>query len=159
MNTDNTIVMGVIGQDCHSVGNKVLHFAFKEKGFVVHNLGVQCSQEDLIKAAKEVNADAIVVSSLYGHAELDCRGFSTNCIKNGLNNVLLYIGGNLSIGKSEWEVIERKFLKMGFNRVFSASDDLEWAIDSIYNDISLRKFKHPVSVTENKDASQKRKVN
>lgn len=154
-----TIVMGVIGQDCHSVGNKILHFAFKEKGFTVHNLGVQCSQEDFINTAKAVKADAIVVSSLYGHAELDCRGFSRNCIKNGLNSVLLYIGGNLSIGKSGWENIERKFLKMGFNRVFSPSDDLKWAIDSIYNDISLRKVNDLTLDMGNKDASQKRKVN
>lgn len=159
MKNAHTIVMGVIGEDCHSVGNKVLHFAFQEKGFTVHNLGVQCSQEEFIEAAKEVNADAIIVSSLYGHAELDCRGFATNCTKSGLAQVLLYIGGNLAIGKNEWAVVEKKFLKMGFHRAFHPSADLDQALEWIRADISLQKGTHSIPGTEKEDATKKRKIN
>ena len=68
------LVIGVIGADVHAVGNKILYHAFTEAGFEVINLGVMVAQEEYIAAATESNAAAIVVSSLYGQGELDCRG-------------------------------------------------------------------------------------
>ena len=68
------LIIGVIGADVHAVGNKILYHAFTEAGFDVVNLGVMVSQEEYIEAAIEADADAIVVSSLYGQGELDCRG-------------------------------------------------------------------------------------
>ena len=62
-----TLVMGVIGADVHAIGIKILSHAFTEAGFNVINLGVMVSQEEFIEAAIETAADAIVVSSLYGH--------------------------------------------------------------------------------------------
>ena len=61
-----TLVLGVIGADVHAVGNKILDHAFTEAGYKVVNLGVMVSQDEFIKAAIETNADAIMVSSLYG---------------------------------------------------------------------------------------------
>jgi hypothetical protein len=54
--TKNTIVLGVIGADCHSVGNKILEKFFTDKGFKVVNLGVMVSQDEFIDAAIETNA-------------------------------------------------------------------------------------------------------
>jgi len=79
-----TLVMGVIGADVHAVGNKILYHAFTGAGFNCVNLGVMVSQEEYINAAIEANADAIVVSSLYGHGELDCRGMREKCNEAGL---------------------------------------------------------------------------
>ena len=62
-----TIVIGVIGSDCHAVGNKILNHVFTKEGFNVINIGVLSPQEDFINAAIETKADAILVSSLYGH--------------------------------------------------------------------------------------------
>lgn len=76
-----TLVIGVIGADVHAVGIQILNYAFTEAGFNVINLGVMVSQEEYIEAAIESNADAIVVSSLYGHGELDCRGLRENATK------------------------------------------------------------------------------
>ena len=78
------LVIGVIGADVHAVGNKILYHAFTEAGFDVVNLGVMVSQEEYIAAAIESNADAIVVSSLYGQGELDCRGMREKCDEAGL---------------------------------------------------------------------------
>ena len=64
------LIIGVIGADVHAVGNKILYHAFTEAGFDVVNLGVMVSQEEYIEAAIEADADAIVVSSLYGQGEL-----------------------------------------------------------------------------------------
>ena len=79
-----TLVIGVIGADVHAVGNKILYHAFTDAGFNVVNLGVMVSQEEFINAAIETNADAIVISSLYGQGELDCRGMREKCDEAGL---------------------------------------------------------------------------
>ena len=95
-----TIVIGVIGADVHAVGNQILYYAFSEAGFNVVNLGVMVSQEEYIEAAIESNAEAIVVSSLYGHGELDCQGLREKCDEAGLEGILLYVGGNIVVGNS-----------------------------------------------------------
>ena len=41
----STLVIGVIGADCHAVGNKVLDRVFTAHDFHVINLGVMVSQD------------------------------------------------------------------------------------------------------------------
>jgi methylaspartate mutase sigma subunit len=113
-----TLVIGVIGADVHAVGNQILYHAFTDAGFNVVNLGVMVSQEEFINAAIETNADAIVVSSLYGQGELDCRGLREKCDEAGLEHILLYVGGNIVIGKQPFEEVEQRFKAMGFDRSF-----------------------------------------
>ena len=112
------LVIGVIGADVHAVGIRILDFAFREAGFDVTNLGVMVSQEEYIAAAVETAADAIVISSLYGHGELDCRGLREKCDEAGLGDILLYCGGNIVVGKQDFKDVEARFHAMGFNRVF-----------------------------------------
>jgi methylaspartate mutase sigma subunit len=135
----STIILGVIGSDCHSVGNRILEAFLTEKGFHVVNLGVMVSQDDFINAAIETGAAAILVSSLYGQGELDCVGLRERLIERGLENIILYIGGNLVIGKMPREVIVKKFTDLGFDRVFLAGDDLETAVAFLFADIEQRK--------------------
>ena len=73
------------------------------------NLGVMVSQEEFISAAIETGADAIMVSSLYGQGELDCRGLREKCDEAGLKGILLYVGGNIVIGKHEFSEVEKRF--------------------------------------------------
>ena len=139
---DTTIVLGVIGSDCHSVGNRILEAFFTGKGFHVVNLGVMVSQEEFINAAIETDAAAILVSSLYGHGELDCVGFRDRCTERGLEHILLYIGGNLVVGKLLREVVVQKFTALGFDRVFLAGDDLDTAAAMLKGDIAERLGRH-----------------
>lgn len=132
-----TLVMGVIGADVHAVGNKILEFAFDQAGFKVVNLGVMVSQEEFIKAAIETAADAVIVSSLYGHGELDCRGLREKCDEAGLQNVPLYVGGNLVVGKTPFEEVEEKFIKMGFKRVYAPGTVPEITIEDLKNDLGV----------------------
>jgi methylaspartate mutase sigma subunit len=131
----DAVVLGVIGADCHSVGNKILDAFFTEKGFRVVNLGVMVGQDEFIDAAIETGARAILISSLYGHGEIDCAGFRERCIERGLEDVLLYVGGNLVVGKTPREVVTAKFKAMGFDRVFMPSDDLEEAAQLLAADL------------------------
>ena len=130
------IVLGVSGADCHAVGNQILERFFLERGFVVTNLGVMVSQYEFIDAAVEMEADAILVSSLYGHAEIDCSGLRERCVERGLDPILLYIGGNLLVGKHEDDEVVHVFREMGFDRVFPAhTADLHVAANQLRDDI------------------------
>jgi methylaspartate mutase sigma subunit len=129
------IVIGVIGSDCHAVGNKIIENVFREQGFAVTNLGVMVSQEEFIGAAIETGAKAILVSSLYGQGELDCEGLRAKLIEKGLGKIILYVGGNLVIGKCEFSEIEAKFKAMGFDRVFPPTANLIDAARQLRADI------------------------
>lgn len=132
-----TLIIGVIGADVHAVGNQILYHAFTEAGFNVVNLGVMVSQEEFINAAIETNADAIVVSSLYGQGELDCRGLREKCDEAGLEGILLYVGGNIVIGKHEFSEVEKRFKDMGFDRAFPPGTDPQTTIDCLKEDFHL----------------------
>lgn len=133
------IVLGVIGADCHSVGNKILDAYFTEAGFHVVNLGVMVSQDEFLDAAVETAADAILVSSLYGHGLIDCEGLRQKADERGLDRILLYVGGNLVVGKTPFEEVERKFRAMGFDRVFSPQVDLAAVVVLLRQDVESRK--------------------
>ena len=134
----HTLVTGVIGADTHIVGNRILSMALEEAGYKVVSLGALTPPADFIKAAIETAADAILVSSLYGQGELDCRGFRDRCIEAGLEDILLYVGGNLVVGKQPWEEVERRFLDMGFDRAFPPGTRVEAALAALAEDFARR---------------------
>lgn len=137
MNTP-TVILGVIGSDCHAVGNKIIENALEREGIKVINLGVMVSQDEFIDAAIETGARAILVSSIYGHGEIDCDGLRSRCIERGLDRILLYVGGNLVIGKREFAEVETLFKGMGYDRVFAPSVDLAAVAQLLKQDIAAR---------------------
>jgi len=129
------IVTGVIGSDTHIVGNRIISMALEKAGYKVISLGALTPASDFIKAAIETKADAILVSSLYGQGELDCRGFRDLCIEAGVGDILLYVGGNLVVGKRTWDEVERIFLDMGFNRAAAPGTRLETILEWLEKDL------------------------
>ena len=132
-----TLVLGVIGADVHAVGNKILEIALTEAGFNVVNLGVLVSQKEFVEAALETNADAILVSSLYGHAEIDARGLREALIEAGIGDILMYIGGYLVVGNQDWSEMEAKFKQLGFDRVYPPSTLPEDFIPTLREDLGM----------------------
>ena len=135
----STLLLGVIGSDVHAIGNKILEIALTEAGFQVVNLGVLVSQKEFVDAAMETGADAILVSSLYGHAEIDCRGLKEALLEAGLSKVLLYIGGYLVGGSQEWDQVEAKFQAMGFDRVFPPGTMVEDFLPLLKSDLRYQR--------------------
>lgn len=133
-----TLVTGVIGSDTHIVGNRILSMALEKAGFKVVGLGALTPAEDFVKAAIETNADAILISSLYGQGELDCKGFRDLCIEAGLSEILIYVGGNLVVGKQPWPEVEQRFLAMGFDRAFPPGTRTDKVIESLNRDFAAR---------------------
>ncbi|MGD9963991.1 MAG: methylaspartate mutase subunit S [Candidatus Izemoplasmatales bacterium] len=130
-----TIVIGVIGADVHAVGNKIIDYTLTKSGYNVVNIGVLSTQEDFINAAIETNADMIMVSSLYGHGEIDCRGMRDKCIESGIENILLYVGGNIVVGKQDFDEVKKRFKDMGFNRIYAPGTSIDEALNDIKTDL------------------------
>ena len=136
---DITLVTGVIGADTHIVGNRILSLGLEEAGFKVVPLGALTPADEFIKAAVETAADGIMVSSLYGQGELDCRGFRDLCIEAGLEGILLYIGGNLVVGKQDWDSVEKRYKDMGFDRAFPNGTRVEEVVETLDKDFAAGK--------------------
>ena len=133
-----TVITGTVGMDAHVIGTKILSRALKDAGFNVVELGMQVSPEEFIEVAKEKNADAILMSSLYGMAELDLRGFKDKCRKAGLEDLILYIGGVLGVGRQDFKEVDKKFKKLGFDKVYPPAADLKSVIQDLWNNLRAK---------------------
>lgn len=136
-----TVITGVIGDDVHIVGVRILEYALGKAGFKVVPLGSQVSQKEFVGGAIETNADAIFVSSLSGHAEALIPGLREKCVEAGCGDVLIYLGGYLYVGESPWQSVEEKFKNMGINRVYPPGTSPTQAINHLEADISARRNK------------------
>ncbi|MCX5910024.1 MAG: methylaspartate mutase subunit S [Deltaproteobacteria bacterium] len=130
-----TVVLGVLGVDAHVVGNKIMAHALEIAGFKVVNIGTFSSQEDFIRAAIESAAQAILIASLCGHGEMECRGFREKCMEAGIGDVQLIAGGNLVVGKQTWAEVQTRFLEMGFDRVYPPGVSPKKVIEDLKNDL------------------------
>lgn len=133
-----TVLTGTVGMDAHVIGTKIISRALREEGFKVIELGILTPPEEFIQAAIETNADAMLMSSLYGMAELDLRGFKEKCIEAGLDDVLLYLGGILGVGRHDFAEDEKKFKAMGFDRVYPPEADIKAAIEDLKADLKAK---------------------
>jgi methylaspartate mutase S subunit len=138
MTKDITVVTGTVGQDSHVIGIKILSRYLTQEGFRVVELGGLTPPEEFIKVAQETAADAILVSSLYGMAEFDLAGFRDKCTEAGLRDVLLYLGGNLAVGRHNFKDDEQKFRVMGFDRVYPPEVDLAAVVADLRNDLKVK---------------------
>ena len=134
------IVIGTIGADAHMIGAWVLQKALDAAGFNVTFLGAVVPQEEFVNAAIETDADAILVSSMYGMGILDCEGFRDKCIEAGLEDILLYAGGTVAAPlelEQNWPKIEQRFNEMGFDRVYPNTVTVEEVIAALKSDLGM----------------------
>ena len=125
--------------DIHNLGLRVLEAVLTNAGFDVIYIGARLFQEDFIRAAQETDADAILVSSSNGHAGIDAEGMREKCQEAGLENILMYIGGNLVISQQcrDWSEIEDVFKNMGFNRVYPTSVKPQDIVNDLKKDLEV----------------------
>lgn len=74
------IVCGTVGQDEHSVGLReiidIKHGGIEKYGIEVHYLGTSVSPEKLVAAAVELNADAILASTIISHDDIHYKNIA-----------------------------------------------------------------------------------
>jgi methylaspartate mutase sigma subunit len=134
-----TIVTGVAGDDIHVMGIRLVEHALRSAGANVVSLGVMTPLGQFVEASVETAADAVVMSSSNGHAAISCDGIREAFIEAGIGEMLLYIGGNLNVGRAASHAdVERQFQILGFDRVFEPRADLKAAIELIEADINAK---------------------
>jgi methylaspartate mutase S subunit len=133
-----TVITGTVGKDAHVIGTKILSRALRDSGFNVVELGILTPPEEFIQAALDNKADAILMSSMYGMGENDVQGFRDKCVTAGLGDVILYIGGNLGVGRHDFKDDELKFKKLGFDRVYPPASDVKGAIADLWADLKAK---------------------
>jgi methylaspartate mutase sigma subunit len=136
------VVIGVIGDDIHVVGNRIMQLALEESGFRVFNLRTRNRPEHFRDAALEVNAHAVFVSSLNGEGEYWCSDFRRRFEAAGLDDILLYVGGNIIVGSRPQEEVVRIFRQYGFDRVFHQQPDISIAIAALQEDLKHGSAQH-----------------
>lgn len=136
------IVIGVIGDDIHIVGNRIMQLALEESGCRVFNLRTRNRPEHFCQAALEVNADAIFVSSLNGEGEYWCAGLREQLQRTGMGRVLLYVGGNVVVGNRPEPEVVALFKDYGFDRVYHQRPDIGTAINDLFEDLQHGPTQH-----------------
>ncbi len=129
------IVIGVIGDDIHIVGNRIMQLALEESGCRVFNLRTRNRPEHFVQAALEVNAHAVFVSSLNGEGEHWCADFRHRFTATGLGRTLLYVGGNIVVGNRPEPEVVALFKSFGFDRVYHQRPDIGAAIIDLFEDL------------------------
>jgi methylaspartate mutase sigma subunit len=140
--TPPAVVVGTIGSDAHVVGVTLIEHALREAGFEVTNLGAQTAQSEFVAAANREDADAVLVSSLDGHARQNCEGLH-ELLRAADLNPTTYVGGNLSVGQSEFADVRQEFCRLGFDRVFGPEAGFEAVVEALRSDLD-----HAVEETE-----------
>ena len=133
-----TIVTGVVGDDIHVIGIRLVEHALRSAGATVVSLGVMTPVQEFVEAAVETAADAVVISSSNGHAAISCEGIRDAFTEAGVGKIKLFIGGNLRVGSraGSHEEVEQQFKDLGFDLVFEPNADLSAAMESIADELN-----------------------
>jgi methylaspartate mutase sigma subunit len=130
--TGRTLVTGVVGDDIHVLGIRLVEHALRAAGANVVSLGVMTPVPEFVEAAVETAADGVVISSSNGHAALFCDGIREIFIEAGIGDMPLFIGGNLAVGKqASWAEVEQDYLDLGFDLVFPPNAGLDEAMQQL----------------------------
>lgn len=133
------IIIGTIGEDPHIIGSKILARILEGEGFSVIQIGAKCQPKEFIEAAVETNADAILISSLSGHAKFYCPGFREQCNEAGLGNIVIYVGGNVTVSERDWQDVEKEFTGMGINRVYPPGTRPPLVVEDLKKDLAIKR--------------------
>jgi D-ornithine 4,5-aminomutase subunit beta len=95
------IVAATVGEDEHSVGLReiidIKHGGIEKYGIECHYLGTSVPVEKLVDAAIELNADAILASTIISHDDIHYKNMKKLhelCIEKGIRDrVMLVVGG------------------------------------------------------------------
>ncbi|MDR1913331.1 MAG: cobalamin-dependent protein [Clostridiales bacterium] len=99
-----TVVCATVGEDEHSVGLReiidIKHGGIEKYGIKVHYLGTSVPIEKLVDAAIEVNADAILASTIISHDDIHYKNIANIdriAREKGVRDKLIFIAGGTQI--------------------------------------------------------------
>ena len=114
------IVAGTVGEDEHSVGLReiidIKHGGIEKYGIECNYLGTSVSCEKLVDAAIELDADAILMSTIISHDKIHYRNMKLMndlCIEKGIRDKILIIAGGTQVIP---EIAVKQGVDAGFGR-------------------------------------------
>ena len=114
------VVAATLGEDEHSVGIReildIKHGGLERFGIECNFIGTSISPEKLADAAIEMNAKAILASTIISHADIhrrNMRKLSNICIEKGIRNKIVLVGGGTQVTD---EMAKEAGLDGGFGR-------------------------------------------
>lgn len=134
------ILVGGLGDDAHSIGSNLIKLALEEQGYIVSYIGIQNKIKDFLYYSNQ--HDIILVSCINGHSELYLDNDEYNLLLDQYKvNKLWYVGGNLSVNKSDDYIIDL-YRRKGFNTVFPKPVSIEVLLEQLKRDIAYYNI-HP----------------
>lgn len=98
------VVCGTVGQDEHSVGLReiidIKHGGIEKYGIEVHYLGTSVPPEKLVNAAVEMNADAILASTVISHDDIHYKNITRIhqlATEMGVRDRLIFVAGGTQV--------------------------------------------------------------
>ncbi|MEE4216795.1 MAG: D-ornithine 4,5-aminomutase subunit OraE [Xanthomonadales bacterium] len=98
------IVAGTVGKDEHSVGLReiidIKHGGIEGYGIECHYLGTSVPLDKLVDAAIELDADAVLASTIISHDEVHYRNMKRlheTCIEKGVRDKLILVAGGTQV--------------------------------------------------------------
>lgn len=114
------IIAATVGQDEHSVGLRevidIKHGGIEKYGMDVEYLGTSCPVEKLVDAAIELNADAILASTIISHDEIHYKNMKRlheYAIEKGVREKLIICAGGTQVTP---EIAVKQGMDAGFGR-------------------------------------------
>lgn len=114
------IVSATVGEDEHSVGLReiidIKHGGIEKYGIECHYLGTSVSVEKLVDAAIELNADAILASTIISHDDIHYKNMKKlhdYCVEKGIRDKVMIACGGTQVTP---EIAVEQGIDAGFGR-------------------------------------------
>ncbi|NLV89159.1 MAG: LuxR family transcriptional regulator [Tissierellia bacterium] len=114
------IVAATVGEDEHSVGLReiidIKHGGIEKYGIECHILGTSVPVEKLVDAAIELNADAILCSTIISHDDIHYKNMKKLhelCIEKGIRDRIILVAGGTQVSN---ELAVESGMDAGFGR-------------------------------------------
>ncbi|SDD36613.1 cobalamin-dependent protein [Actinokineospora iranica] len=124
------LVLGVAASDAHAVANRLIHLMLVQQGFRPHNLGVCTPLAEFADAAADLDAAAVIVGSVNGHAVEDLRGLP-DLRRMGRLRCPVVFGGRPSIDAAGHPAARARLRDLGVDHVLDRPEELPAVLDSI----------------------------
>src|SRR5699024_4733048 len=120
------IVAGTVGEDEHSVGMReiidIKHGGIEGYGIESYILGTSVALEKLVDAAIELDADAILASTIISHDDIhyrNMRKLNDLCIEKGIRDKIILAAGGTQVSN---ELAKESGMDRGFGRGSTGAD-------------------------------------
>lgn|GEM_PF-11477 len=130
-----TVVAATVGEDEHSVGMReiidIKHGGLEKWGVRCHYLGTSVPPSKVLDAAIELDADAVLISTIITHAEVhrvNMRRLADLARERGVRDRLLLVGGGTQVTDEEARACG---LDAGFGRGARGVDVASFLVESL----------------------------